>query len=415
MTASRVAILTGGGDRPYALGLAASLVAEGVAFDFIASDELDSPELRSSPLVRFLNLRGDMRPDVPLRQKLTRVARYYARLLAYALTSKAPVFHLLWNNKLEFLDRTLLLTYYKLLGKRLVFTVHNVNIRKRDGHDSFANRITLRYQYWLVDHLFVHTQRMAEELRTEFGVPPDKVSVIPFGINSTVPDTTLTPAEARARLGIAATDRVLLFFGNIARYKGLEHLVEALPAILARHPQARLVIAGRPKGEESYWAGIERRIDELGIAARVTRRIEYVPDAETEVFFKAADLLVLPYSHVFQSGVLFLGYNFGLPVVATDVGSLREEIVEGVTGYVCPSVDAGALASTIDRYLDSELARDLPAHRVAIRRHAAERYSWATVATITRGVYRRVAPSLRLDDAAPRRDGPPAQAKAKLE
>jgi glycosyltransferase involved in cell wall biosynthesis len=231
---------------------------------------------------------------------------------------------------------------------------------------------------------------MAEELMAEFSVPAGKISVIPFGINSTVPDTALTPAEARRRLGIAASERVLLFFGNIARYKGLQHLVEAMPALLEQVPAARLIIAGRPKGEEAYWAGIETRISELGFDERVLKRIEYVPDEETEVYFKAADLLVLPYTHVFQSGVLFLGYNFGLPAVATDVGALREEIVEGQTGHICDASDAGKLASVIAEYFGSDLYRELPARRLHIRKFAAQRYSWAIVASISKGVYAKL-------------------------
>ncbi len=399
---SRVAVLTGGGDRPYALGMAHSLIDEGVAFDFIASDDLESPELHRSPQVRFLNLRGDMRPDVGVLRKISRLAQYYGRLVAYAAHSPATVFHLLWNNKFEYLDRTLLLSLYKLVGKRLVFTVHNVNIRKRDGNDTLLNRLTLRYQYWIVDHLFVHTERMAVELRAEFGVPATKVSVIPFGINSTVPDTALTSSEARSRLGVEAPEKLLLFFGNIARYKGLEYLVDAMPEVLTHHPEARLVIAGRPKGEEAYWAGIERRITELGLDAWVTRRIEYVPDAETEIYFKAADLLVLPYTHVFQSGVLFLGYNFGLPVVATDVGSLREEIVEGETGHICSSADAASIAAAIDRYFSGGLFRDLAQRRPAIRRYAAERYSWATVAAISKGVYEKLVATPDVDKVTAR-------------
>lgn len=382
-----VAILTGGGDRPYALGLAASLRAEGLAFDFIGSDELQSPELQGDPNVRFLNLRGDMRPEASPVAKAWRIAKYYVRLVAYAATARPKVFHLLWNNKLEWFDRTCLLAYYKLLGKRVVFTVHNVNIRQRDGNDSAFNRFTLGVQYRLVDHLFVHTQQMAAELTASFGVPAAKISVIPFGINSTVPTTALTAGEARSRLGLSPTDKVMLFFGNIARYKGLEFLVEALPAVVAVHPSARLIVAGRPKGAEAYWRGIEERITALGLDARVTKRIEYVPDAETEVYFKAADLLVLPYTHVFQSGVLFLGYNFGLPAVAADVGALKEEIVVGETGFLCPPVDAAALAGAINRFFMSELFRDLAVRRAAIRSFAADRYSWAKVAKISRGVY----------------------------
>jgi glycosyltransferase involved in cell wall biosynthesis len=398
----RVALLTGGGDRPYALGLAMSLVDEGVPFDFIGSDELESAELRQAPGVRVLNLRGDMRPQASALSKVGRIAKYYLRLFCYAVTSRAPVFHLLWNNKFETFDRTLLLLFYRLLGKRLALTVHNVNIRQRDGRDSWLNRATLRVQYRLSDHLFVHTQRMAEELQREFAVPAGKISVIPFGINSTVPDTPITPQQARARLGLDASRKVVLFFGNIARYKGLEYLIEAMPAVLARVPDAHAVVAGRPKGEEAYWASIEQRIAQLRLDAAVTRRIEYVRDEDTELFFKAADLLVLPYTHVFQSGVLFLGYNFGLPAVAADVGSLREEIIEGETGFVCAPCSAPALAEAIERYFDSALYRGLGERRAAIRRYAAERYSWAKVAAISAGVYRRLDRQAALRGAAAR-------------
>src|SRR6516165_5232329 len=76
LNSGRVAILTGGGDKPYALGLASSLISQGVAFDFIGSDALDVPELRRSPLVRFLNLRNNMRPDVCTAKKIWRVLIY---------------------------------------------------------------------------------------------------------------------------------------------------------------------------------------------------------------------------------------------------------------------------------------------------------------------------------------------------
>ncbi len=384
---AEVALLTGGGDRPYALGLAMSLAARGIRLDFIGSDFLESEELRRRPEVRVLNLRGDMRPEVPRLQKVLRVARYYARLIAYAATATPKVFHILWNNKFEAFDRTLLLLYYRLLGKRIVQTVHNVNIRKRDGRDTAWNRFTLQVQYRLADHLFVHTQQMRRELQHDFGVPDAKISVIPFGVNDTVPNTSMDLAEARRRCGLLASDQVVLFYGNIAPYKGVAVLVEAFALVVESLPNCRLVVAGRPKGSEAYWAAIEQRIEALGVRPRVVQRIEYIPDDETEVYFKAADVLCLPYTHVFQSGVLFLGYNFGIPVIASDVGSLREDVVEGKTGLVCKPGDADDLA----RALLCFFADRPPKHRFMSRAEivalAHERYSWSTVAATTGGVY----------------------------
>jgi D-inositol-3-phosphate glycosyltransferase len=385
-----VALLTGGGDKPYALGLASSLTSQGVAFDFIGSDEVNGTELHKSPLVRFYNLRGNQCPDVSSSRKALRVLTYYARLLRYAAIARPRVFHILWNNKLEFLDRTLLLLYYRLVGKRIVFTAHNVNAGKRDGNDSLLNRLTLRIQYHLVDHLFVHTEQMRQELLADFGVPGRKISLIPFGINSTVPNTALTPAEARQRLGLVEAEKAVLFFGNIAPYKGLEYLVEAVSILAATETQYRLLIVGRPKNCSSYWKEIEQLITSRGLRPNVIGRIEFVPDQETEIYFKAADVLVLPYTHIFQSGVLFLGYNFGLPVIASDVGSLKEDILEGQTGFVCQPKDPEDLARALDRYFASDIYLNLERRREEIKHFAGERYSWTTVGSITRSVYERL-------------------------
>ena len=385
---SRVAILTGGGDRPYALGLAATLMGQGVTFDFIASDELDDPELRRSPLVQFFNLRKEMRSNVSPVRKVVRVLLYYWSLLVYAVTAKPKLFHILWNNKFAILDRTLVMLYYRAIGKHIVLTLHNVNAGQRDGNDNFVNRLTLRIQYLLADHLFVHTEQMSKDLRNGFGIPDTKVSVIPFGINSTVPNTDLTSSEARKRLGLAGSHKVVLFFGNIAPYKGLEYLIDAMPLLAQRSSDYRLVIAGRPKNCGAYWEEIQRRLSNPKLRSYVTQRIEYVPDADTEIYFKAADVLVLPYVHIFQSGVLFLGYNFGLPVIASDVGSLREDIIEGKTGFVCKPRDSIDLAKEIECYFSSELYRQLDARRQEIRAFANEKYSWTKVGEMTQAVYR---------------------------
>jgi len=303
------------------------------------------------------------------------------------MNAQPVLFHILWNNKFEFFDRTLLMAYYKLMGKRLVFTAHNVNARKRDGNDSFLNRLSLRIQYYLSDHIFVHTGQMKSELLSDFGIKESKVSVIPFGINNTVPNTGLTTLEAKKQLGVTSADKTMLFFGNIAPYKGLEHLVAAFGQVLKRDRSYRLIIAGRPKGFKNYWKQIEEEITHRRISDRVIERIEYVPDEETELYFKAADVLVLPYTRIFQSGVLLLGYGFGLPVIASNVGSLREEIVEGKTGFVFKPQDSSDLVNTIAKYFESELFEHLESHRLEIKQQANERYSWSKVAAITTSVY----------------------------
>src|SRR5437762_9807847 len=385
-----VALLTGGGDKPYALGMAAALTSAGMHVDFVGSDDLSVQELLGNPRLNFLNLRGDQREDASTKAKVLRVLKYYARLIGYAAKAKPKLFHILWNNKFQLFDCTLLMLYYKLLSKRVVFTAHNVNAAKRDRNDSWLNRISLKIQYSLCDHVFVHTDGMKSEMTSEFRIPESKVSVIPVGINNTVPSTSLSSAEAKRQLGASGDDRAVLFFGNIAPYKGLEYLISAFTELSSKDRSYRLIIVGKPKGSEGYWKQIHQEIARGGIRDRVIERIEYIPDEETELFFKAADVLILPYNHVFQSGVLFLGYGFGLPAIASDVGTLKEEIIEGQTGFVFKPQDSSDLASRVDEYFKSELFRNLESRRAEIKAYANERYSWDKVAAVTTSVYSRL-------------------------
>jgi polysaccharide transporter, PST family len=383
-----VGLLTGGRDRHYAFGLAMALISKGVCLDVIGSDEVDSPEMHSTPRLKFLNLYDGWQKDASLVNKSCRILLHYVRLIRYAAIATPRIFHILWNNKFQFFDRTVLTAYYKLLGKKIVFTAHNVNAGKRDLNDSWLNRLTLKIQYRLVDHIFVHTQKMKNELVEEFGVDERAITVIPFGINNSVPDTDLTPGQAKQRLGIKEGEKTILFFGNIGPYKGLEFLVAAFQRLVSKHADYRLIIAGKLRGgAEKYWGDIRSAILRDVSHGRVIQKIEFISDEETELYFKAADVLALPYTQIYQSGVLFLGYSFGLPVIAADVGSLGEGVVEGRTGFLCRPCDPVELANTIETYFDSDLFKGLNRRRQEIRAYANERNSWDVVGGTTRTVY----------------------------
>ena len=388
----RVGLLSGGSDKPYAVGLTTALAAQGVLVDFIGSNELDTPQLTECPGVDFYNLRGEQSENVTTLEKVFRILSYYRRLMVYVVTGRARILHILWNSKrFEWFERTVLMVFYHLLAKRVVLTAHNVNAAKRDSEDTWVNRMSLRFQYRLCHQVFVHTARMKRELIEEFGVADDRVTVIPFGINDTIPSTGLTSAAARHKLELPAGMRTVLFFGQIAPYKGLKDLVQALALLAESGKDVHLMIVGKVKpGWETYWDETEEAIEAGRLGHLVTKRIGFVPDEEVEQYFKAADALVVPYRDIFQSGLPFLSYNFGCPVIATDVGSLREVIVEGRTGMVCTPNDPAALARAIDEYFSSALYRDLDSRRDDIRSVAVERHSWVTVGDITNRVYLRL-------------------------
>jgi glycosyltransferase involved in cell wall biosynthesis len=383
----QVSLLTGGTDKDYAFGLAGALIEEGVFLDFIGSDEVNGLALQNSRQVNSLNLRGSQKRSAKTLEKTLRIFLYYVRLIRYAALSKPKIFHILWHNKFLLLDRTALMLFYKILGKRIAFTAHNVNAGKRDLNDSFLNRLSLKSQYRLADCIFVHTQRMKSEMMEEFSVPDRKITVIPYGLYNTLPNTKITGRQAKKSLGLDEDLRILLFFGNLAPYKGLEYLVEALAQASKGDAKLRLIIAGPTNQCTDYWAQIQEAIKRHNLREKVIEHIGFVPDERVELYFKAADVCVLPYTHIFQSGVIFLGYSFGLPVIATDVGSLREEIIEGKTGFICQPRDPVDLAKSIATYFSSELSRDLENRRPSIKAWAEEGHAWSKVGAITSKAY----------------------------
>ncbi len=389
-----VSILSAGKDSHYALGLLEALVKEGVRLDFIGNNHMKTAPAASDPLVNYLNLRGDQSRDASLAQKVQRLAVYYARLLRYAASSEPPVFHILWFNKFEVLDNTLLILYYRLLGKRLIFTAHNVSTASRDSRRSTLNEWSLRYLYRHVDRVFVHTRKMKDEVVRRFGTPPERISALSFPVNNVTPRCTLTKEESRRRLGLDTTGRILLFFGNIAPYKGVEDAVHALAKLQTPgFHDLSLLIVGRIKECPEYWNNMTSLWKELGLDGRIKSRIEFVPEDEVGCYFKAADVLLLPYRNIYQSGVLFLSYNQGLPVIASDVGDLAESVVEGETGFVCRPQDPDDLARKISAYFDSPLYQELESRRQNIIDFVHRNHSWKVVAEKYCDVYRQLSES----------------------
>lgn len=185
-----------------------------------------------------------------------------------------------------------------------------------------------------------------------------------------------TRESARAHLGLEGD--VALFFGYVRHYKGLDTLLTAWRRVRAERPGATLVVAGEfYEKPESY-----RALAEAAGGVRLLDR--YIPDAEVEALFRAADVTVLPYRSGTQSGVTHVAYALGSPVIATTVGGITETVRDGETGLTCPPEDPDALAATLTRFFGEGLRERMAAPIAALRaEHSWESLARSTVDLIT--------------------------------
>ena len=231
---------------------------------------------------------------------------------------------------------------------------------------------------------------MKEELCLLFHVSPEKVVVIPHGINNRIPRRGISQKESREKLGIEPDAHTILFFGQIDEYKGVEKLIDAAYLLVRENPEVVLMIAGKPKRQLQYAVKLKSQAANNLPEKNVLFRLQFIPVDEVETYFAAADCLVLPYKRIYQSGVIFLAYRFGLPIIATDIGSFREDIIDGETGFICKPNNANDMAEKLKIYFRRSIFRQREQTRAHIIELAEQKYSWSSIGRQTYEVYERI-------------------------
>jgi glycosyltransferase involved in cell wall biosynthesis len=319
--------------------------------------------------------------------KLWNIIRFYHLQISYLLKKKSRIIHFQWLDRYKFIDRIVLPLASGVRGHKVVMTVHNVNTGKRDNHDTWFNRFSLKLLYNKCNHLIVHTEYSKHEMENDFQIPSSKISVIKHGMNTRVFKEGLTQAEARNRLQIGEKEKVVLFFGNIDYYKGLDILLESLAFMPAEFVENfRLVIAGKIKSDEHIKL-INGLLEKSPLKDKIIAHVKFINNKDVESYFMAADCVALPYRKIYQSGIIFMAYSFGLPVLASDVGNFKQDVPEGKSGFLVSDNSPIAWSRMIQRYFASELYHNLEASRQDIKTWADLNYSWDDIGAETRKVY----------------------------
>jgi glycosyltransferase involved in cell wall biosynthesis len=330
---------------------------------------------------RFYRLAADI--SDPRARRAVKLAEHVPDMLGYRrLAQAADVVHFQWL-PVQYLDGALLPTNRSAPGARrpLVLTAHDILPREPRP----AQRAAQRRLYERFDAVIVHSRDGRERLTRELGVDANRVHVIPHGAFVHLADTSASGSAgdsgaAPRAPGFAegsgasppATDApVVLFFGLLRPYKGLDLLLEAWRGVEG----AELWIAGAPRMDVSALD-----VDQPGV--RLIPR--FIPDGDLPTYFRRADLVVLPYREIDQSGVLATALAFGKPMLLSDVGGFPEVAATGAA-RTFPAGDAAALRDAL-RELLGERA-ELTAMTAAARAAVAGPYAWGAIARQTIAVY----------------------------
>ncbi len=323
-------------------------------------------------------LGGLLRRRTHLRQMLKAISYPSGVWRSWRLLRKEPpgVLHVQWA-LLPLLDG-LLSRALRARGWRIVYTVHD----PLPAPDRPLAARHVRCFLSSVHALIVHTPSLERSLITSYPEVAGRVTVIPHG---GVPEPLPTDADrvsARLRLGLPADGPLLLLFGMLKPYKGLEDLLRAMPAVLVRFPRCRLVVAGEPL---MPMQPVEQQIERLGIRHVVILRPSFIPQDEVAAYFTAADLVLAPYREIAASGVVVTAQGHARAVVVTRVGGLPEFVEPDSCGLVVPPRDPASLAEAICRALaDPE---ELTRMGERARQRIATDHDWTDVARKTLALY----------------------------
>jgi glycosyltransferase involved in cell wall biosynthesis len=306
-------------------------------------------------------------PSDTLRRAI-KLAEHVPDMLRYRRRARrADVVHYQWL-AFEQVDRYLLPP-----ARPRVLTAHDVLPREpRPGQRAATRRLLER-----MDAVVVHSEHGARRLREELGIPPDRVHPIPHGVFdhlTRLPDELPLPPELEAVEG-----PVVLFFGLLRPYKGIEVLLRAFAEVEG----AELWVVGMPRMSLEPLRELSARA-----GGRVRFVPRFIPDPEIPAYFRRADLVVLPYLEIDQSGVLYTALAFEKPLLLSSVGGFSEVAERHDAARLVPPGDAGALAATLNELLGDSSARRALAEASA--RAAAEAYSWDAVARTTLALYRKL-------------------------
>jgi glycosyltransferase involved in cell wall biosynthesis len=362
----------------YTLCLAESLYSENVHLTFIV------PSNRILNIDNGIAVKKWLPSKAQDKGKLKKILNYFIFLFkttALTLKKNKTVVHFQF---LRFKTDIFYIIFLRILGIKIVYTAHNIFPHDSKKYDYILNYIL----YKSVNKIIIHSETTKINLLKLFKLPASKLDVIPHGnFDIYINPHPISRIEARQKFNLRENDKVLLFFGQIREYKGIDLLIEAFKIVLQNEENVFLIIAGGTVSQESTDEYMQL-INTIENRNNVIAHFNFIPKEDVEFYFKTADFVVMPYKRIDHSGVVHLAYSFNKPIIATNVGDFPEVIIENKTGYLVNSQKPEDFAEKIIYAIKNmDLIEEMSKNISELNKN---KFSWTAIARKTKELYESI-------------------------
>jgi len=315
-------------------------------------------------------------PSVRIRRRLTWYNPF--SWIIEGLTATGDLLHAQWWSMPLFPVYLAVCVCFKLKNKPVIFTVHNVLSHEKSRIYIKLSQILFR----MADHFIVHSQLNKQQMIHCYGISGDQISIIPHGSLDLHVRPQASPTALKTKFGLSPESKVILLFGAIRPYKGIDTAIRAFAETVKKIPDARLLIAGRLWED---WAPYKRLIQDLHIEKQVITHLDYIPSGDVHQFFEVADLCVFPYHHFdSQSGAGAAALSFRKPMIVSNVGGLPELVKD--RRFIVPPTDPKALADAMSFCLQ---APSVLSGMASDTETISAQFAWPEIAKQTLTIYQQ--------------------------
>lgn len=302
---------------------------------------IDQKEEKENCLCERINLFTTDEKKIGKLAKMCNYIASYKKIEQLIHNRSIDVLHTEWYT-FSPIDYLFLRKIKKKYGVKYVATVHDI----LPFNEKFYDKCFHKKLYGLADSIILQAPGNMKRFAELFPESNDKTHMIPHGHMLDYIEQ-VDQKESREKLGIHSGKLVFLFFGQIKKVKGVDILLKALLKLKERYPDMYVVIAG------SVWKAdfseCQEIIDNNELNDCLKTDIRYIPDEEVKYFYSASDVCVLPYTDVYQSGVIQLAYGYKKAVISSDLPAFTQFVKEGETGYISEAGNVDSLVAAVER------------------------------------------------------------------